>query len=95
MSRRVRDRRLAWHKRCHFHFTPTSASWMYQTETWFGILTRQILRRGSCDGLRALIETIDAFTSEWNDRAAPFVSVKTADQILAKAIRKTQETSGA
>jgi hypothetical protein len=37
------------------------------------------------------VETIDTFASEWNDRAAPFVWVKTADQILAKAIRKPKE----
>ncbi len=31
----------AWlerHQRITFHFTPTSASWMNQIETWFGIL---------------------------------------------------------
>ncbi len=88
----------AWlekHKRFCFHFTPTSASWMNQIETWFGILTRQALRRGSSGGVRALIAAIDAFTSQWNDQAAPFAWVKTADQILAKAIRKTKANSGA
>ena len=38
---------LARHPRITFHFTPTSASWMNQIETWFGILTRQAIRRGS------------------------------------------------
>jgi hypothetical protein len=38
---------------------------------------------------------IDAFTSEWNDRAAPFAWVKTADEILAKAVRKTKDHSDA
>jgi len=33
--------------RITFHFTPTSASWMNQVETWFGILTRQAIRRGT------------------------------------------------
>ena len=41
------ERWLARHKRFHFHFTPTSASWMNQIETWFGILSRQAIRRGS------------------------------------------------
>jgi hypothetical protein len=39
----------AWldrHPRVHFHFTPTSASWMNMVEIWFSILTRQQVRRG-------------------------------------------------
>jgi transposase len=45
---------LARHKRIHFHFTPTSASWLNQIEIWFGILTRQALRRGSFAAVRTL-----------------------------------------
>ena len=44
---------LAGHKRFRFHFTPTSASWMNQVETWFGILTRQAIRRGSFESVRS------------------------------------------
>jgi transposase len=79
---------LSRHKRFVFHFTPTSASWMNQIETWFGILTRQALHRGSFNGVRALVAAINAFTSESNDRAAPFAWVKSADETLAKATRK-------
>jgi transposase len=86
---------LAQHERFHFHFTPTSASWMNQIEIWFGILTRQALRRGSFNAVRALVETIDAFTKEWNDHATPFQWVKTADQILAKATRNPKDLSDA
>jgi len=28
---------LAAHPNVHFHFTPTSASWLNQVEIWFGI----------------------------------------------------------
>jgi transposase len=86
---------LAKHRRFTFHFTPTSASWMNQVETWFGILTRQALRRGSFESVRALIAAIERFTREWNAGATPFTWVKTADQILAKAVRKTQGDSDA
>jgi transposase len=86
---------LARHKRFHFHFTPTSASWMNQVETWFGILTRQALRRGSFESVRALVAAIGRFTREWNAGDTPFTWVKTTDQILAKAVRKTQGDSGA
>jgi transposase len=85
---------LAQHKRFVFHFTPTSASWMNQIETWFSILTRQAIRRGTFSSVKQLISAIDEFTRQWNDRATPFTWIKTADQILAKATRKTKENSG-
>ena len=86
---------LARHRRFHFHFTPTSASWMNQVETWFGILSRQAIRRASFESVRALIAAIERFTRQWNTGASPFKWVKTSDEILAKAVRKTQADSGA
>ena len=86
---------LARHRRFTFHFTPTSASWMNQVETWFGILTRQAIRRGSFRSVRELVAAIERFTREWNAGATPFIWVKTADEILAKAVRKPQADSGA
>ncbi len=74
--------------RVSFHFTPTSASWMNQIETWFGILSRQAIRRGSFRSVKELIAMITAFTAQWNEGSTPFAWVKTADQILAKAVRK-------
>jgi hypothetical protein len=38
------DTWLAQHPNVHFHFTPTSASWLNQVEIWFGILSRKALR---------------------------------------------------
>jgi transposase len=86
---------LGRHKRFHFHFTPTSASWMNQIETWFGILSRQAIRRGSFENVRAVSAVIERFTREWNEGATPFKWVKRADEILAKAVRKTQADSAA
>jgi transposase len=86
----------AWlerHPRITFHFTPTSASWMNQVETWFGVLTRQAIRRGSYRSVKELIAMIDAFTRQWNEGASPFVWTKTADRILAKAVRKPPATN--
>jgi transposase len=86
----------AWlerHPRITFHFTPTSASWMNQVETWFGILTRQAIRRGSFRSVKELVAMIDAFCRSWNEGSSPFVWVKTADQILAKAVRKPPANS--
>ncbi|GAA2362308.1 hypothetical protein [Dactylosporangium salmoneum] len=30
-----------------FHFTPVGSGWINQIETWFGILTRQSIRRAT------------------------------------------------
>jgi transposase len=79
---------LAQNPRITFHFTPTSASWMNQVETWFSVLTRGAIRRGAFRSVRELVERIDAFTVSWNAGASPFVWVKSADEILAKAVRK-------
>ena len=86
----------AWlerHPRITFHFTPTSASWLNQVETWFSVLTRQAIRRGSFNSVKELIAMIDRFTANWNTGATPFVWVKTADEILAKAVRKDRAIS--
>lgn len=81
----------AWllrHPRISFHFTPTSASWLNQIETWFSILSRQAIRRGSFRSVKELIAAIETFTRQWNEGATPFLWVKTADEVLPKAIRK-------
>jgi transposase len=41
------DAWLARHPSVHFHFTPTSASWLNQVEIWFGIMSRKALRGAS------------------------------------------------
>ena len=43
--------------------------------------------------VKELIARIDAFTASWNAGASPFVWVKTADEILAKAVRKRSAIS--
>ena len=83
---------LARHPRVHFHFTPTSASWMNMVEIWFSILTKQQVRRGVYHDVPELISAIEHFIDGYNERAAPFIWTKTADQVLAKAVQK-QDTS--
>ena len=85
----------AWlqrHKRVHFHFTPTSASWMNMVEIWFGIIERQAIHRGSFASVTDLTRRIRTFIDGWNDRCHPFVWTKTSEEILKKANRQT--TSG-
>ena len=66
------DRWLARHRRVHFHFTPTHASWLNQVETWFSILSRQALRDSSFGSPREVRDRIDAFIAAYNLDAQPF-----------------------
>jgi transposase len=84
---------LAKHPRFHLHFTPTSASWMNQVETWFSILTRKAIRRGSFKSVTVLTAAIQRFIDEWNAHCEPFTWVKTPEEVLAKAIRKDNSGS--
>ena len=83
---------LARNPRITLHFTPTSGSWLNMVEIFFGIITRQAIRRGTFGSVRDLIHAIRAFIDGWNDRCQPFVWTKDADTILTKAKRKP--TSG-
>jgi transposase len=75
---------LAAHPRFHLHFTPTSASWMNQVETWFSVLHRQAIERGVFRSVRALMNAIQRFLDSWDDHKHPFVWVKTADDVLRR-----------
>jgi transposase/transposase-like protein len=79
---------LAKNPRITLHFTPTSGSWLNMVEIFFGIITRQAIRRGTFHSVRDLKAAIRAFIDGWNDRCEPFVWTKDADTILAKAKRK-------
>jgi transposase len=79
--------------RITLHFTPTSGSWMNMVEIFFGIITRQAIRRGSFANVKELIAAISRFINGWNDRCHPFTWTKTADEILPHATR--QATSDA
>lgn len=68
----------------HFHFTPVGSSWMNQIETWFGIITRQSIRRGTFTSVTVLIKTIRDYIAHWNADAQPFTWTATAHEILAK-----------
>ena len=79
---------LAAHPRFHLHFTPTSASWMNQVETWFSIVHRKAIRRGVFRSVPHLKDAIQRFIDSWNAHRHPFVWVKTAEQILTRANQK-------
>ena len=76
---------LARTPRIMLHFTPTSGSWLNLVEIFFGIITRQAIRRGSFDSVRDLTDAIRRFIDGWNERCQPFAWTKTADEILPHA----------
>jgi transposase len=75
---------LAKHPKVTFHFTPKGSSWINQVETWFGIITRQSIRRGNFASLTQLIRQIEDYIAHWNQTADPFEWRATADEVLEK-----------
>jgi transposase len=75
---------LAKHPRFHFHFIPTSSSWLNAVERFFAELTEKRLRRGIFRSVLDLIEAIDAYLEERNQDPKPFLWTKTAEEILDK-----------
>lgn len=63
---------LAAHDNVHFHFTPTSASWLNQVEIWFGIFSRKALRGASFAGPAELRQRIKDFIDHYNPDSKPF-----------------------
>jgi hypothetical protein len=57
---------------------------MNQIETWFGIITRQAIRRGTFTSVKVLIKQIRDYIEHWNTDARPFVWTATTEEILAK-----------
>jgi transposase len=85
---------LAQRPRYHVHFTPTYSSCLNQVEIWFGLITRQAIRRGSFQTVRALIQRIKGYVTRDNRTSRPFAWTATADSILAKLTRLAKAISG-
>jgi transposase len=66
------DEWLAQHPHVHFHFTPTSASWLNQVEIWFGIFSRKALRGASLTSPQSLRQRIEDFIERYNPSSKPF-----------------------
>ena len=80
----------AWRKRnprFHFHFTPTSASWLNMVERFFRDLTVNQLRRGVFHNVPDLTNAIDQYVAHHNDDPKTFVWTATASDILEKVKR--------
>ena len=77
-------------RRFHFHFTPTSSSWMNQVERFFALITNRMIRRGTFHDVHELEQAIYKWLASWNGHPAPFVWKANADVILDK-VRRCKE----
>ena len=80
-------------RRFHFHFTPTSSSWLNQVERWFGLITDRMIRRGTFRSVAELERAIYQWLANWNNEPIAFVWTATADVILDK-VRRCKELAG-
>jgi transposase len=84
----------AWlekHPRVHFHFTPTSASWLNLVERFFAELTNRQLKRLAVTSVSQLTDTITRYIDRRNKNPKPFVWTAAPKAIIAK-VRKAKET---
>ncbi len=80
-------------RRFHFHFTPTSSSWLHQVERFFALISQRMIRRGTFRSVQELQRSIYAWLSSWNHQPQPFVWKATADVILDK-VQRCKELAG-
>jgi len=83
----------AWvekHPRIHFHFTPTSSSWLNAVEGWFAQLERRSLYRGVFTSVKELKDEIVRFIDVHNQELAkPFKWTKSASKII-EAVKRAK-----
>lgn len=73
---------LAKNPRIHFHYTPTSASWLNQVEGFFGILAKQSLRATEFLSKKQLRQHIASYIASWNEEPRPFIWTKPTAAII-------------
>jgi hypothetical protein len=73
--------------RVHFHFIPTSSSWLNLVERWFGEITRGRIRRGTFKSVSVLVTAIDDYLRHYNTAPRRFIWSKDIDMILDKIAR--------
>jgi len=81
---------MAWQRRnprFHFHFTPTSASWLNMVERFFRDLTVNSIRRGVFHHVDDLVQTIEDYVAAHNADPKPIIWTATASDILEKVKR--------
>lgn len=78
---------LKKHPRFHFHFIPTSSSWLNLVERWFAEITRKQIRRGTFQSVEMLESAIYQYIEHNNKNPKPFTWTKSAEQVIEKLSR--------
>ena len=78
----------------HFHFVPTSSSWLNLIERFFGELTQRQPKRLAVTSVDQLIAAITAYIENRNRSPKPFVWTASVQHILDK-VAKAKQTLGA
>lgn len=78
---------MSRHPRFHQHFTPTSSSWLNLVERFFRDLTEDVVREGSFESVRQLVQAMEAYLAERNLAPKRYVWRKKGEEILAKIAR--------
>jgi len=86
---------LARHPRVHFHYTPTSASWLNQVEGFFGILGKQSLSVTDFPSTGALRSHLRAYLRTWNRHPTPFAWTQPAQALIQSHRRMLNRISTA
>jgi len=81
--------------RVHFHFVPTSSSWLNLVERFFSTLTHKRIRRGVFHSVPHLESSLKHYIETYNDNPRPFVWTKSAAQILEKVDRARKALAAA
>lgn len=81
---------LEKHPRVHFHFIPTSSSWINLVERFFSELTSRQLKRLAVTSVAELIGAITAYIEQRNDDPKPFAWTASVDSILNKVNKANQ-----
>lgn len=80
----------AWlerHPRVHFHFIPTSSSWLNLVERLFSELTERQLRRLAVTSVAQLEAAIREYLEARNQKPRPFVWTASVEDIITKVQR--------
>jgi len=78
------------HPRFHFHFIPTSSSWLNLVERWFREITDKRIRRGVFRSVPDLIAAIDEYLANHNQNPRVFTWTASVEGIMVK-IAKCKE----
>ena len=82
-------------KRVHFHFVPTSSSWLNLVERFFSTLTQKRIRCGVFHSVPHLESCLKEYVETYNENPRPFVWTKSAAQILEKVNRARKALAAA